>query len=98
VADAGHPYVRFQRALERGSLELLLASAAEVPRLSSDDALAVCARVAREDPDRFDAYARRWLLKLLEDHEEISVDEIAAGMIALLRLRGGAVTDRTGDG
>jgi hypothetical protein len=87
MGDAGHPYVRFQRALERGALPLVLATAAEVPRLSADDALAICARVAREDPASFDAYARRWLLKLVQEDETISVDEIAAGVIALLRIR-----------
>jgi hypothetical protein len=87
MGDAGHPYTRFRRALERGALPLVLATAAELPKLSADDALAICGRVAREDPQGFDAYARRWLLKLLEENESISVDEIAAGLIALLRLR-----------
>jgi hypothetical protein len=87
MRDSGHPYTRFQRALERGGLPLVLATAAELPRLSAEDALAICERVAREDPESFDAYARRWLLKLLEEDKAISLDEIAAGLIALLRLR-----------
>lgn len=63
----GSPYPRFRRALTTGRLSVVLAAAAELPRLALDDALEVLVLMAREHDPRFDRAAARWVGLLLTE-------------------------------
>ena len=52
VSIKGGPYQRFRRALEIGRLPLVLAAAAELPRLDLPDALEVLFLIADQAPER----------------------------------------------
>ena len=86
MGNAGHPRSRLRRALERGSLTTVLAAAAEVERLDLDEALAVCARVARDDPENFPRYAVRWVGLLVERRPSTTLLELRAATDALIDL------------
>lgn len=60
----GSPYARFRRALEQGNLQLVYVEAAELPQVNLDDALAICALMARERHPAFDRAAVRWVARL----------------------------------
>jgi HEAT repeat protein len=68
VSIKGSPYARFRRALETGSLQVVLDAAAELPSLGLDDALEILILMAREDDPRFDRAAARWVGRLLAEH------------------------------
>jgi hypothetical protein len=59
VTSAGSPDSRFRRALATGNPTHVLAAAAELPRLSLADALAVCL-VLCGDGERYGRAAVRW--------------------------------------
>jgi hypothetical protein len=59
----GSPYARFARALDAGNLTLIRASAAELPRISLEDALRICLVIREHEPQAFDRAARRWLAR-----------------------------------
>jgi hypothetical protein len=63
MGNAGSPYPRFQRALATGSLHLIRAAAAELPRVDLGDALAVCMAIRDAEPERFERAALRWLAR-----------------------------------
>src|SRR3954471_16858370 len=65
VSIKGSPYGHFRRALEIGKLPMVLAAAAELPRLQLDDALEVLALMAEQSPpERYQAAAARWCGRL----------------------------------
>jgi hypothetical protein len=65
VSIKGSPYGRFRRSLEIGRLPMVLAAAAELPRLELDDALEVLVLMAEQStPDRYAAAAARWCGRL----------------------------------
>src|SRR3954452_14376344 len=65
VSIKGSPYGHFRRALEIGKLPMVLAAAAELPRLQLDHALAVLALMAEQSPpERYQAAAARWCGRL----------------------------------
>lgn len=68
VSIKGSPYTRFRRALETGSLQIVLGAAAELPTLRLDDALEVLILMAREDDPRFQRAAARWVGRLLVEN------------------------------
>jgi hypothetical protein len=65
VSIKGSPYGRFRRSLEIGRLPMVLAAAAELPRLELDDALEVLVLMAEQStPDRYATAAARWCGRL----------------------------------
>ena len=65
VSIKGSPYGRFRRSLEIGRLPMVLAAAAELPRLELDDALEVLVLMADQSPsDPYAAAAARWCGRL----------------------------------
>ncbi len=82
----GSPYARFKRSLELGKLPLVLAAAAELPRLELDDGLRVLLLMAEQDKARFDRAAVRWLARLALDRR-LDVDDLRAGLAACELLR-----------
>lgn len=82
VTSEGHTYARFQRALERGALWAAEDAAREMPRLSLRDALALVHLYADRGSPKFEAAARRWLCRYLEEASPRLVDvaKVAASL------------------
>ena len=87
MGQAGSPYPRFQRALERGSLTSILAAAAELDRIGLNDSLAICAAVAREEPAEFDRYAIRWVAAAIKEWESLDLATLIGAIGVLERVR-----------
>ena len=71
----GHPRRIFQTAIERGKLLLAEATARELGRITLDESLALTALVAEKDPERRSRFAVRWLRRLLEEDESLTIEE-----------------------
>ncbi|WP_147447792.1 hypothetical protein [Solirubrobacter pauli] len=86
MSSQGHPYTRFRRSLEIGQLPMVLAAAAELPRLGLDDALEVLALMAGEStPERYAAAAARWCGRLVvERGTSLAELELAVAACKLL--------------
>ena len=63
----GSAYSRFQRALSTDNLQLIEAAAAELPRVSLEDALAILIVLAQAGDARFERAAARWVGRLLPE-------------------------------
>ena len=84
----GHPCRVFQTAIERGNLLLAEATPRELGRITLDDSLALTALVARHEPARRLRFAVRWLERLLEEDERLSIEEAAVAASSLAALGG----------
>ncbi len=84
VSAAPSPYERFARALNAGDLLTARIHAADLPRISLADALALTLLYAQADPARYDRAAARWLA-LLVDLPAVTIEEAAAAADALRR-------------
>ena len=73
----GHPRRIFQTAIERGNLLLAEATARELGRITLEEALALTALVAEKEPERRSRFAVRWLRRLLEEDESLTIEEAA---------------------
>ena len=67
VTSQGSAYSRFQRALSTGNLQLIEAAAAELPKVSLEDALGVLIVLAQRGDPRFERAAARWVGRLLTE-------------------------------
>jgi hypothetical protein len=67
VTSQGSAYSRFQRALSTGNLQLIKAAAAELPKVSLEDALAILIVLAQRGDHRFERAAARWVGRLLTE-------------------------------
>jgi hypothetical protein len=63
-----------------------LAAAKDSPQLSLLDALELTVLVARKDPGRHPRVAARWLLRLLEEHPHLTIEEAALAASSLIAL------------
>jgi hypothetical protein len=63
----GHPRAIFHRAIERRNLLIAEMTAREIGSVSLDEALELVCLVAEKAPNRLDAYARRWLVRLADE-------------------------------
>ena len=72
----GGPHQRFRRALEIGRLPLVLAAAAELPRLDLPDALEVLFLIADQAPERYEPAATRWLGRLALERPVTTLAEL----------------------
>src|SRR3954470_15964708 len=86
VSIKGSPYGHFRRSLEIGKLPMVLAAAAELPRLQLDDALEVLALMAEQSPpERYQAAAARWCGRLaLERNASLAQLRLAVAACELL--------------
>jgi hypothetical protein len=78
------------------------AAAKHLPQISLADALELTVMIARRDPRRLSRVAARWLLRFLEEHPTVTIEEaaLAASSLAALtqrRLPGGGA-DPSGHG
>jgi len=86
VTSQGHPYARFQRALERRSVAGAWAAAAELPHVSLGDALALCLLLRDREPRRYPPAAVRWLARYMHEEDGVTLSEatlVAAHLAAL---------------
>lgn len=60
VTSQGSPYARLKRAIARGNPTIAMATAAELPRVPLEDALALCLLLLDREPSRYEAAAVRW--------------------------------------
>ena len=88
MGAAGHPYAAFQRALNRHNVLMALAAAKDLPQLSLVDALELTVLVARKDPRRHPRVAARWLLRLLEEQPDVTIEEAVLAASSLAALTG----------
>jgi hypothetical protein len=84
----GHPRAIFKRAIERGNVVIAEMAAREVGRLTLGEALALTALVAQKDPARRSRYLLRWLGRLLQEDEHLTIEEAALAVSALAALGG----------
>jgi hypothetical protein len=86
----GHPRSIFKRAIENGNLAVAEASAREIGSLTLEESLALTGLVVQKDPGRRSGYTVRWLLRLLEEDENLTIEEavLAASALAALGGRG----------
>jgi hypothetical protein len=88
AAAHGHPRAIFTRAIERGNVVIAEMAARKVGSLTLGEALALTALVAQKDPARRVRYLLRWLRRLLEEDECLTIDEAALAVSALAALGG----------
>jgi hypothetical protein len=84
----GRSYGIFQKALRRGNVPAAVAAARELPQLSLGDALELTVLIARKDARRFQRAAARWLLRYLEEHPDVTIEEAVMAASCLAALPG----------
>jgi hypothetical protein len=62
----------------------------DLPQLGLVDALELTILVARKDPRRHPRVAARWLLRLLEEQPDVTIESAALAAASLVALSGGA--------
>jgi hypothetical protein len=82
VTSEGRAYARFQRALEHRALWAAEDAAREMPQLALRDALRLVHLYADRGSPKFEAAARRWLCRYLEETSPRLVDvaKVAASL------------------
>lgn len=96
VTSQGHPYARFRRALATGNARIAEAAAREVEHISLADALALTL-LYRDDLERYERAAARWIGRLCAERPKIQLSEIelaAAGFREALHSERGVQTLR----
>jgi hypothetical protein len=84
----GHAHSIFKRAVQRRNVLAAVAAAKDLPQLRLSDALDLTMLVARKDPRRHPRVAARWLLRLLEEDPEVTIQEAALAASCLAALPG----------
>jgi hypothetical protein len=87
MTSQGSPYTRFRRALDGGSMLIIRAAAAELPRIGVAEAAAMLLVLERVEPENYERAARRWLSMLCEERRSsvdlLGVAQAAAALDAL---------------
>jgi hypothetical protein len=86
MTSQGSPYARFQRALRIGRLSMVRAAAAELPQVDLTDALAICLLIERQDEERFERAAVRWLARLSLEAPTVGIEDLRQGLVAFEAL------------
>ena len=84
----GSPHSRFLRAIDTGNPTLVLAAAAELPRVDLADALAVCLVLLDGRSTRYDRAATRWLGRFCLETRGLRLADAGLIHAALDALRG----------
>jgi hypothetical protein len=84
----GHPRRIFATAIERGNIVMAEATARELGRISLEEALGLTVLVAEKEPERRSRFAVRWLRRLLEEDENLTIEEAAMAASCLAALGG----------
>ena len=67
---------------------MALTAAADLPQLGLADALELTILVAQKEPRRHPRVAARWLLRFLEEHPAVRIEEAALAASSLVALTG----------
>jgi hypothetical protein len=86
VTAQGHPRTVFRRAIERGNYLIAVTAAREVGRLDLGEALELLNLIALHDLRLYDRAARRWLVRLLEERQALTVVDVQLAAAALAAL------------
>jgi hypothetical protein len=88
----GQPRAIFKRAVENGNVLVAEMAARELGRISLEESLALTALVVQKDPGRRSRYTVRWLLRLLQEDENLTIEDagLAASALGALGGRGHA--------
>jgi hypothetical protein len=81
----GHPRATFHRAIERRNLLVAETTARELGVIDLTEALDLVCLVAEKTPQRLEAYARRFLVRLA-DERPLSLAELDLALTALRAL------------
>ena len=84
----GHPRRIFATAIERGNIVMAEATARELGRITLEEALALTALVAEKEPERRSRFAVRWLRRLLEEDDSLTIEEATMAASCLSALGG----------
>ena len=86
----GSPRSIFRRAIEHGNFVAARMIAHDVGRLTLDESLALTALAVVKAPGRRSRYTVRWLRRLLEEDENLTIEEaiLAASALGALGGRG----------
>ena len=90
MTSQGSPYARFKRCLATGNGALVRAAAAELPRLSLEDSLAVCLVLRDSEPEVFQRAIVRWHALLCRQARGMGAREAQLALAALQSLDGPA--------
>jgi hypothetical protein len=60
VTSQGSQYARLRRAIAQRNVTIVLATAAELPRVPLAEALAICLLLLDREPERYERAAVRW--------------------------------------
>lgn len=75
VTSQGHPYARFRHALATGNARIAEAAARDLQHVGLADALEL-ALLYRDDPERYERAAARWIARLIAERPKIQLSEI----------------------
>ena len=84
----GHPRSIFKRAIEGGNLLVAEMTAREIGKVTLHEALLLTALVAEKDAERRSRFTVRWLRRLLEEDEALTIEEGAMTASCLAALGG----------
>jgi hypothetical protein len=91
VTAQGHPLTRFRRAIETRSVFLAELAARECGALPLEDALGLVELYAATRDRKYDAAARRWLVRYAVERQPMLVDlQLVAAALEALPARGDA--------
>jgi len=76
----------FRRAIERGNYVVAVTTAREVGRVDVAEALELLNLIALHELRLYDRAARRWLMRLLEERQELTVTDVQLAAAALAAL------------
>jgi hypothetical protein len=82
MTSQGTAHGRFQRAIQRRHLLAAEMAAREMGGMNLAEALDLMCLVAEIDPARLDAYGRRWLARLADEHM-LALGELELAVTAL---------------
>jgi hypothetical protein len=88
VTQQANPRAIFQRAVEHGNLMLAEVTVRELGKVTLAESLALTALAAQKGSGRRSRYAVRWLRRLLEEDDNLTIDEAALAAVALAALGG----------
>src|SRR4051812_22384175 len=85
VTSQGSAHGRFRHALDRGQVNFALEAATELPTVALNEALELCELLAATGDERFQAAARRWLIRFASEKQP-SLNEVLIAGAAMAEL------------
>jgi hypothetical protein len=87
MTSQGSPHPRFRRSLDGGSMLVIRAAAADLPRIGLAEAAAILLAIERLESENYERAAPRWLTKLCEERNSsldlLGIAQAAAALDAL---------------